>query len=44
MLTPEPTFVVYRMNANLAGMRFVGVPLRPSLELDLGADARRDPR
>ncbi|HEV8095468.1 MAG TPA: histidinol-phosphate transaminase [Burkholderiales bacterium] len=37
MLTPEPTFVVYRMNANLAGMRFVGVPLRPSLELDLEA-------
>jgi histidinol-phosphate aminotransferase len=37
MLTPEPTFVVYRMNANLSGMRFVGVPLRADLDLDLEA-------
>ena len=35
MLTPEPTFVVYKMNANLARMRFVGVPLREDLDLDL---------
>ena len=34
MLTPEPTFVVYKMNANLSGMRFVGVPLRADLDLD----------
>jgi len=34
MLAPEPTFVVYRMNANLSGMRFVGVPLGPDLDLD----------
>ena len=37
MLSVEPTFVMYRMNASLAGMRFVGVPLRPDLELDLEA-------
>ncbi|HEX5611853.1 MAG TPA: histidinol-phosphate transaminase [Burkholderiales bacterium] len=37
MLAPEPTFVVYRMNANLSGMRFAGVPLRADLDLDLEA-------
>lgn len=37
MLTPEPTFVIYRINANLSGMRFVGVPLRSDLDLDYEA-------
>jgi histidinol-phosphate aminotransferase len=37
MLTVEPTFVMYRMNANLAGMKFIGVPLRADMELDLEA-------
>ena len=27
MLAPEPSFVMYRMNALYAGVRFVGVPL-----------------
>ena len=34
MLTPEPSFVMYRMNALLAGMRYVGVPLRADFALD----------
>jgi histidinol-phosphate aminotransferase len=34
MLVPEPTFVVYRMNATLSGMRLVGVPLTPEFALD----------
>jgi len=37
MLAPEPTFVMYRMNALYAGMRFVGVPLRPGFALDVDA-------
>jgi histidinol-phosphate aminotransferase len=37
MLVPEPTFVMYRMNALYAGMRFVGVPLAPDFGLDLDA-------
>jgi histidinol-phosphate aminotransferase len=37
MLVPEPTFVMYRMNALYAGMRFVGVPLTADLELDAAA-------
>lgn len=35
MLAPEPTFVMYRMNALYAGMRFIGVPLRQDFSLDL---------
>jgi histidinol-phosphate aminotransferase len=37
MLVPEPTFVMYRMNAVYAGMRFVGVPLAADLALDVDA-------
>lgn len=34
MLVPDPSFVMYRMNALFTGMRFVGVPLRPDFTLD----------
>lgn len=34
MMIPEPTFVVYRMNATLSGMRPVGVPLGADFRLD----------
>jgi histidinol-phosphate aminotransferase len=44
MLTAEPTFVVYKMNANLSGMRFVGVPLRDDLDLDLQQTLARSDR
>jgi len=37
MLVPEPTFVMYRMNALYAGMRYVGVPLAANFELDVDA-------
>jgi histidinol-phosphate aminotransferase len=37
MLAPEPTFVMYRMNAIYTGMRYVGVPLAEDLALDLDA-------
>jgi histidinol-phosphate aminotransferase len=37
VLVPEPTFVMYRMSALYAGMRFVGVPLRGDLTLDIDA-------
>jgi histidinol-phosphate aminotransferase len=37
MLAPEPTFVMYRLNALYAGMRFVGVPLRADFALDVPA-------
>jgi len=37
MLAPEPSFVMYRMNALYAGMRFVGVPLAPGFALDTDA-------
>jgi len=37
MLAPEPSFVMYRMNALYAGMRFVGVPLQRDFGLDLPA-------
>ena len=37
MLAPEPSFVMYRMNALYAGMRFVGVPLRADFALDVDA-------
>ena len=35
MLVPEPTFVMYRVSALMAGMRFVGVPLAPDFGLDV---------
>lgn len=37
MLAPEPSFVMYRLNAIHAGMRFVGVPLASDFGLDRGA-------
>ena len=37
MLAPEPTFVMYRLNALYAGMRFVGVPLKADFALDVPA-------
>lgn len=37
MLIPEPTFVVYRMNANLSGMRLASVPLRADFSFDCEA-------
>jgi histidinol-phosphate aminotransferase len=37
MLAPDPSFVMYRANALYAGMRFVGVPLKPSFALDIEA-------
>ena len=47
MLAPEPSFVMYAMNALYAGMRFVGVPLRADFTLDtdamLAAIARERP-
>ncbi len=33
-LAPEPSFVMYRMSAAAAGMRFEGVALRPDFSLD----------
>jgi histidinol-phosphate aminotransferase len=47
MLAPEPSFVMYRMNALYSGMRFVGIPLAPDFSLDapamLGAIERERP-
>jgi histidinol-phosphate aminotransferase len=37
ILAPEPSFVMYRLNALYAGTRFVGVPLLPDFSLDAGA-------
>ena len=37
LLAPEPTFVMYRLCALFAGMRFVGVPLKPAFQLDFEA-------
>ena len=37
MLAVEPSFVMYRANAMLAQMRYVGVPLRPDFTLDVDA-------
>ena len=37
MLAPEPSFVMYRMNAVYARMPFVGVPLLPDFALDTEA-------
>ena len=34
VLAPEPCFVMYSISAELAGMKFVGVPLRPDFGLD----------
>ena len=42
MLAPEPSFVMYRMNALYAGMRFVGVPLARRLRARRRRDARGD--
>jgi histidinol-phosphate aminotransferase len=37
VLAPEPTFVMYRLDARYAGMRFVGVPLKADFSLDCAA-------
>ncbi|MCC7456210.1 MAG: histidinol-phosphate transaminase [Nitrospira sp.] len=37
VLAPDPSFVFYRMLANLADLRFTGVPLRADLTLDIDA-------
>ena len=37
MLAPEPSFVMYRLSALNAGMRFAGVALKPDFSLDRGA-------
>ena len=37
MLAPEPGFVMYRHNAALFGMEYVGVPLNPDFTLNLDA-------
>lgn len=36
MLAPEPSFVMYRMNAAFHRMRYVGVPLEADFSLNLG--------
>ncbi len=35
IIAPDPTFVMYRMNAGLSGARFVGVPLKADFSLDV---------
>ena len=37
IMAPEPSFVMYRMNAIYAGVRFVGVPLTAGFALDAKA-------
>ncbi|MET0204103.1 MAG: histidinol-phosphate transaminase [Casimicrobiaceae bacterium] len=37
IMAPEPSFVMYRMNAIYAGARFVPVPLAPDFSLDAAA-------
>jgi histidinol-phosphate aminotransferase len=37
VLAPEPSFVMYRLNALYAGVRFVGVPLAADFALDAAA-------
>ncbi len=37
VLAPQPSFVMYEISARLAGMTFVGVPLRADLSLDKAA-------
>lgn len=48
VLAPDPSFVMYRLNALYSNLRFVGVPLRADLGLDeeamLEAIARDQPR
>ena len=48
IVAPEPTFVMYRLNAMYANVRYVGVPLRDDFSLDeaamLDAIAREQPR
>ena len=39
VLAPEPSFVMYRMIATLAGMDYVGVPLDGAFQLDMTAMA-----
>jgi histidinol-phosphate aminotransferase len=41
MMFPEPTFVMYKMNAVFTGMRAVPVALRPDFSLDAGAFVER---
>ena len=40
VLAPEPSFVMYRLNALYANVRYVGVPLRPDFSLDADAMLR----
>lgn len=37
LLAPEPSFVMYRVLANLSGMRYVGIPLAADFSLDRAA-------
>ncbi|MBP0600038.1 histidinol-phosphate transaminase [Herbaspirillum sp. LeCh32-8] len=37
VLSPEPSFVMYQISAQVAGLEYVGVPLRADLTLDLPA-------
>ena len=37
ILAPVPGFVMYEMSARLQGLKFVGVPLTPTFEIDLEA-------
>lgn len=37
VMYPDPTFVMYKTNALLSGMRWVGVPTRPDFSLDRDA-------
>jgi len=37
VLAPEPGFVMYRMSARLAGLEYIGVPLRADFTLDITA-------
>jgi histidinol-phosphate aminotransferase len=37
VVAPEPSFVMYRISAMAAGLRYVGVPLRPDFSLDEAA-------
>jgi histidinol-phosphate aminotransferase len=39
LLAPEPSFVMYRIVANVCGLRYVGVPLADDFSLDPGAMA-----
>ena len=37
VMYPDPTFVMYKMNAVLSGMRWIGVPTRDDFTLDCGS-------